>query len=71
MDIVIWSGAALSVVGLIGLIYCIFAGIKVRRSGLEDAAMRTALQKLVAVNMAALLLSVLGLMLVVVGIFLG
>ncbi|WP_108482126.1 hypothetical protein [Oceaniglobus ichthyenteri] len=71
MDIVIWTGAALSVVGLIGLIYCIISGVRVRRAGLEDAALRAALQRLVTVNMAALLLSVLGLMLVIVGIFLG
>ncbi|NCO22195.1 MAG: hypothetical protein GW905_09395 [Rhodobacterales bacterium] len=71
MDIVIWSGAALSLIGLIGLIWCVVAGVRVRRAGLDDAALRARLQKLVAVNMAALFLSVLGLMLVVLGIFLG
>jgi len=57
--------------GLIGLIWCVVAGVRVRRAGLDDAALRARLQKLVAVNMAALFLSVLGLMLVVLGIFLG
>jgi len=71
MDIVIWSGAAVSMMGLIGLIWCIIAGIRVRKAGLSDGPMRARLQKLVAMNMASLLLSVLGLMLVVVGIFLG
>jgi len=71
MDIVIASGAALSLIGLIGLIWCIVSGIRVRRAGLDDGAMRARLQKLVAVNLGALMVSVLGLMVVVVGIFLG
>ncbi|WP_226782707.1 hypothetical protein [Oceaniglobus trochenteri] len=71
MDSVIWSGAALSLVGLCGLIWCIVSAVRIRRSGAEDAEMRARLQKLMAVNMGALLLSVLGLMLVVVGIFLA
>lgn len=71
MEIVIWAGAALSLAGLCGLVWCIVAGIRARNAGLDDAALRARLQRLVAVNMASLLLSVLGLMLVVAGIFLG
>lgn len=70
MEIVIWSGVAVSLVGLVGLVWCIISGVQVLRSGLDDAAMRARLQKLATVNIAALLLSVLGLMLVVAGIFL-
>jgi hypothetical protein len=44
---------------------------RARKQGLEDDAMRTALQKVVAVNMGALFLSAIGLMMVVVGILLG
>ncbi len=71
MDIVIWSGAALSLLGLCGLVWCIVGGIRLRRAGLDDAALRAGLRKLVALNMAALMLSVIGLMMVIVGIMLG
>ncbi|TYB89705.1 hypothetical protein [Oceaniovalibus sp. ACAM 378] len=71
MDALIWSGAALSLSGLVALIWCIVAAMRVRREGLDDAAMRARLQRLVAVNMGALALSVLGLMMITVGIFLA
>ncbi|QXT38132.1 hypothetical protein [Gymnodinialimonas ceratoperidinii] len=64
-------GSALAVIGLCLLGYCIYQAIKAKRSGLDDAAMRLRLQKIVAINMGALLLSVLGLMSVVLGVFLG
>jgi hypothetical protein len=71
MDALIWSGAALSLSGLAALIWCIVAAMRVRREGLDDAAMRARLQRLVAVNMGALALSILGLMMITVGIFLA
>lgn len=71
MDTVIWSGAAVSIVGLLGIVWCIVLALRARRAGLDDAAMRARLQRLVALNMGALLLSVLGLMLVGAGILLG
>lgn len=71
MEILIWAGAAVSLLGLAGLIWCIVKVWRARRAGLPDAEMRQVLQKVVPLNTGALLLSVLGLMLVVVGIFLG
>ncbi|RVT85926.1 hypothetical protein DXV76_05865 [Rhodobacteraceae bacterium CCMM004] len=71
MAALIWIGTAVSLAGLAGLVGCILAALKARRAGLDDAAMRARLQRLVAWNMGALGLSVLGLMLVVVGLFLG
>lgn len=71
MDGLIWSGAAVSLAGLAGLVWCILRVIRARRSGLPDDEMRAVLQKTVALNMAALFVSVIGLMMVIVGIFLG
>ena len=71
MDTLIWIGAAISVAGLIGLGYCILRVLKAKRSGLEDEELRAAVAKVVPLNLAALMLSVIGLMMVIVGIFLG
>lgn len=71
MDILIWLGAAVSLVGLAGLVWCIIRVWKARRAGLDDDELRAVLQKVVPVNTGALFLSVAGLMLVVLGIILG
>ncbi|MEJ6395197.1 hypothetical protein V8J82_18195 [Gymnodinialimonas sp. 2305UL16-5] len=71
MDWLVIAGTALTVVGLGLLGYCIFSAVQVKRSDLDDETMRANLQKIVAVNMGALFLSVLGLMIVVVGVMLG
>lgn len=71
MQAVIWAGAALTVVGLAGLIYCILRATKAKRLGLDDAAMRAELQRVVMINLAAVGVSGLGLAVVVTGILLG
>lgn len=71
MEILIWIGAAISVAGLIGLVWCIIQVARAKRENLSDEDMRARVQKVVPVNMAALFLSVIGLMLVVLGILLG
>lgn len=71
MDYLIWAGAGVSVLGLIGILYCIVLVAKAKRAGLPDEELRARLQKVVALNMGALFVSVLGLMMVVVGIFVG
>jgi hypothetical protein len=71
MDWVIWIGAALTLAGVAGLVWCIVLAMRARRSGLPDDQIRAALQKVVALNLGALLLSGLGLMAVVVGIILS
>ncbi|WP_112874770.1 hypothetical protein [Paracoccus endophyticus] len=70
-DLLIWGGAALTAAGLIGIVWCIAAVVGARRAGVDDAAMRARMQRVVAVNMAALAASMLGLMAVVLGIMLG
>lgn len=71
MEWLIWIGAALSLAGLAGLVWCILAVMRARRRNLEDAELRAVVQRMVPLNMGALLGSVLGLMLVILGIFLG
>ncbi|KIN60724.1 hypothetical protein Z945_1703 [Sulfitobacter noctilucae] len=70
-DIIIWSGAAISLLGLIGLIWCILRVSRAKRAKLDDEAMRKVLQSALPLNLGALFLSVIGLMMVIVGIFLA
>lgn len=71
MDILIWTGAFISLLGLIGLLWCIYKVWKARKSGLTDEALRDAVRKIVPLNTGALFVSVIGLMIVIVGIMLG
>lgn len=71
MEVLIWIGAGLTVIGLVGLIWCIVIAARARREGLDDDAMRARLQKVVALNLAALGVSAIGLMTVVLGVFLS
>ncbi len=70
-DIIIWSGAGLSIIGLIGLIWCILRVSKAKRAKLGDDDMREVLKSVLPLNLGALFLSVLGLMMVIVGIFIA
>ncbi len=71
MEILIWIGAGISIAGLLGLFYCIARITKAKRAGLGDDALRAEVAKVVPLNLAALFLSVIGLMVVVLGIFFG
>lgn len=70
MEVLIWLGAAVSLTGLAGLVWCIVTVWIARKKAHSDEELRARLQRVIPMNMAALFLSVLGLMLVVVGIFL-
>ncbi|TRD17362.1 hypothetical protein [Palleronia caenipelagi] len=70
MEYLVPIGVTLSVLGLAGLLYCIGAAFSAKRKGLTDEALRARLKGLVAWNMGALLLSTLGLMAVIMGLFL-
>lgn len=70
-DIIIWAGAALSMTGLAGLIWCILRVNKARKAGLSDEDLRAAVQAVLPWNLAALFLSVIGLMMVILGISFG
>ena len=71
MQILIWIGALVTLLGLGGLIWCIVKVQRARARGLDEDALKAELQKVVAINMGALFLSAIGLMMVVVGIFLS
>lgn len=70
MELIVWAGAAVSLIGLVGLVWCILCVWRARRAQLDDVAMRIVLQKVLPINTGALFLSVLGLMMVVIGILL-
>ena len=71
MQLLIWGGALVTLLGIAGLLY---VGVKVasaRREGLDDTALRARIQKLLPVNLASLFVSAIGLMMVVMGITLS
>ena len=69
--ILISVGVALSAIGLAGLIWSIVKVVNARRAGLADDDLRTAIQNALPLNLGALLLSILGLMCVGLGVWLG
>lgn len=71
MQAMIWIGAALSLAGVAGLLWCVVLALQARRGGLPDEALRARLQRVVYLNVGALALSALGLVLVVMGIVLS
>lgn len=68
MGYLIFIGALVTLLGLMGLVWCILKVQKARKQSTDDAALKAALQKVVALNLGALFLSAIGLMMVVVGI---
>ena len=70
MEILIWIGSVLSLLGLVGLLWCIKTVLRAKKAAVSDEELRMSLQKVVPFNMAALFLSAIGLMLVILGIML-
>lgn len=68
MEWLIWVGAAVSLIGLSGLVYCIKRVWNARKAGLSDEELKAVLQQVVPINTGSLFLSVMGLMIVVLGI---
>ncbi len=67
-DAMIWTGAAVTLLGVAGLLACVVWVLRLRRSALPEDEMRRMLQRAVVYNMGALFSATLGLMLVVIGI---
>ncbi len=67
----VWTGALVTILGVIALTGCMYSAMRARNSDLPDDQMRKVLQRLVAWNMGALALSAVGLMMVVVGLMLS
>lgn len=70
-DLLIWGGAGVSVLGLAGLMWSILRVVRARKTAPDDDALRAEIQKALPINLGALFLSVIGLMMVIVGIFLS
>ena len=70
MELLIWIGSILSILGLVGLFWCIKTVLKAKKNATSDEQLRESLQKIVPLNMAALFLSAIGLILVILGIIL-
>ncbi|WP_439104842.1 hypothetical protein [Celeribacter marinus] len=66
----IWVGALLTLFGLALLVYCIVAALKAKKLGGTDEEVLARLQKVVPLNMLALMTSALGLGAVTIGIIL-
>ena len=71
MEWLVWGGALVTVSGFAGIVYSILAVMRARRAGLDDAALRARLNRILPVNIGALLLSMLGLMAVIIGVILA
>lgn len=71
MTLLIWIGAALTLLGVAGLVWCIVLAMRAKKAGLPDAEMRASLQRVVVLNMGALAVSGIGLMCVVFGVMLA
>ena len=70
MELLIWIGSILSILGLVGLFWCIKTVLEAKKLANSDEQLRDSLRKIVPLNMAALFLSAIGLMLVILGIIL-
>lgn len=68
MENLVWIGALVSLVGLAGLVWCIASVWRAKKAQLSDEELRAAVQKVMPLNTGALFLSVMGLMIVVLGI---
>lgn len=67
----ILGGSFISLVGLAGLINCIFKVMNAKKSALNEDELKAVVRNTLPMNLASLFLSVLGLMAVVIGILLG
>lgn len=71
MDWLVSIGTVVSIAGLIGILYSALAVSRAKKAGLDDAALRDRLSRILPLNIGSLLLSILGLMMVIVGVLLG
>ena len=67
-EMIIWAGATISVIGLIGIVWCIVRVARARIANLAEAEMQRTLKSVLPMNLGALFLSILGLMMVGLGI---
>ena len=71
MVILIWGGAAVSIVGLIGLLFSMYKVASAKKKITSDEELRISIQAAMPLNLASLFLSVLGLMSVTIGVLIS
>lgn len=71
MSVLIWIGAGLALLGVLGLLWSAAIVVRARRAGLDEAALRARMGRALPLNVGALLVSLLGLTCVVVGVILA
>lgn len=71
MQMLIWGGTVVVLLGLAGLIWCMIKVAAAKRENLDDAALRDRIAAILPVNLGSLFICAIGLMMVVVGIALG
>ncbi|MCL7405294.1 hypothetical protein [Marivivens sp.] len=71
MDLLIWIGAAITAIGVCGLLWTVVLVRAAKKVATNDDDLRKRLGKVIPINLGMLLLSVMGLMAVILGISLG
>ncbi len=71
MVILIWGGTAVSIVGLIGLLFSIYKVASAKKNITSDEELRVSIHSAMPLNLASLFLSVLGLMSVTIGVLIS
>lgn len=71
MDVLIWVGTGLTIIGLCGVIYAMISIARAKRANLPDAEMRAKLSKILPINLGTLFVAMIGLMMVIVGLMLS
>ena len=71
MDILIWAGAFITLIGFLGILYTLVSAVRGRKAAKTDDELRIMMQRLTPYNLGAFFLSVIGLMTVVIGVILG
>lgn len=71
MEVLVWIGAGLSLLGLAGVIWSMVRVARARGRNLPDEELRAVMRAMLPWNIGALFVSVLGLLTVMVGLALG
>jgi hypothetical protein len=67
MEILIYAGVVLTLGGVALLVYCILQAAKARKAGGTDDEIRVRLQRVITLNLIALMISAIGLGAVTIG----
>lgn len=71
MEILVWIGAAFTLIGMAGVMYSMIMVALAKRQGLSEDALRDRIRKMIPVNLGTLFIAMIGLMMVVVGVMLS